>query len=79
MTETERRQHTDDLKARIAARQQGEMIQRTIAGLERERQVLNAAGRVEALQRDITSILQRDDRLTQAIEAHRRPLAQLAV
>lgn len=77
MTEQERRQHNDDLKARIAARQQGEMIQRSIDGLERERKTLNAAGRAEALQREITSVLQRDERLTQAIEAKRRQLAQL--
>lgn len=77
MTEQERRQYTDAMKKQIATRQQADEVRRLIAGLERERATLNAAGRVESLQREITSVLQRDERLTKAIDANRRQLAQL--
>lgn len=72
MTEQERRQHTDAMKKQVLIRQQADEVRRLIAGLERERATLNAAGKVESLQREITTVLQRDERLTQAIDANRR-------
>lgn len=77
MTEIERRQHNDAMKNQILIRHQADEARRALEGLERERETLNALARVEALQREIATVLRRDERLTQAIEATRQKLAQL--
>ena len=77
MTETERRQHNDAALKGAHIRQRIGDLNRLIAGTEKERATLNVAAAVERLQREIDQVIRRDERLTQAIDAYRRQIAEL--